>query len=254
MAGIPIRNGNRHGGPGSREEGVGLGRPLGADAQARWTPRRSPTCCPEPARPLTSSPGRPSCSPAWSSRRAPATDSRGPGSGVPMLSWRRGAGARRISASAEPRRAGPSGPRLPSSRLRRCRCSGPGALRIRTFHSSFHAPSPGQSSIGSAKSDVTASSPSRPRPSPSREEPERAIGAPLPPRSGVGEELLPLCADPQPLAASPTLRPACHLPPLSFVALISILTLFVGPTFSIWALGMLHQEGGGCSEILKRIR
>lgn len=34
MAGIPIRNGNRHGGPGSREEGVGLARPLGADAQA----------------------------------------------------------------------------------------------------------------------------------------------------------------------------------------------------------------------------
>lgn len=95
-----------------------------------------------------------------------------------------GAGARRTSAPAEPRRAGLRGPRLPSSRLRRGRCSGRGALRLRTFHSSFHAPSPAQSPIGSAKSDVSASSPSRPRPSPARDKPERATGAPLPLEAG----------------------------------------------------------------------
>ncbi|XP_022346428.1 collagen alpha-1(I) chain-like [Enhydra lutris kenyoni] len=185
LAGIPIGKGSRHGGPRSPEEGVGLGRPLEADAQARWTPRRSPTCCPEPARPLTASPGRPSCSPARSSRRAPDAESCGSGSGVPGLRGRRVAGARRISAPAEPRRAGPRGPRLPSSRLRRGSCSGPGALRLRTFHSSFHAPSPAQPPIGSAKSDVTSSSPSRPRPSPARDQPERATGAPLPLEAGT---------------------------------------------------------------------
>lgn len=64
-----------------------------------------------------------------------------------------------ISASAEPRRAGQSGPHLPSSFRSFCRCSDPGALRLRTFHSSFHAPSPGEPVIGSAEPDVTTSFP-----------------------------------------------------------------------------------------------
>lgn len=52
------RSGNHPEGPGSPEEEVRLGRPLVADAQALWMPRRSAPSGLEPARPLTRSPRR----------------------------------------------------------------------------------------------------------------------------------------------------------------------------------------------------
>jgi hypothetical protein len=56
----------------------------------------------------------------------------------------------------------------------------PDALRLRTFHSSFHTPSPGNPLIGSTYSDVTTLLPRRLLPSPSQARPRRATGAPLP--------------------------------------------------------------------------
>lgn len=120
---------------------------------------------PEPARPLTSSPG---CSSVLSGAVLPAP-SRPPRATAlgPRCQGSAGAGAEapaRISASAEPNRTERASP--PSSLLRLCRRSGPGALRLRTFHSSFHALSAGQPLIGSARPDVNTSLPRRPRPSP----------------------------------------------------------------------------------------
>lgn len=106
------------------------------------------------------------CSAARSSRPLPAH-------GAPRP-WVPGARAQQA-----PRQRGPPGSQPPPSRaeqggeasppsslLRLGRRSGPGALRLRTFHSSFHAPSAGQPLIGSAEPDVNTSLPRRPRPSP----------------------------------------------------------------------------------------
>lgn len=206
---------------------MGLGQPLVANAQVFWIPRRSPPSGPEPSRPLTSNPRCLSVlsdavlSGSSCPRSATAV---GPG-------WQGSAGARaeapnRISASAERRRARQSVSHLPRS-LSLYSVSGPGALRLRTFHSSFHAPSLGHSLIGSSESDVTALLPppaSGPAPPSSRFEPERAIGAPHPQRMAAGgrggEELLGLCAHSQPLAATliPNNLPAISNP-LPFVVL-----------------------------------
>lgn len=105
------------------------------------------------------------CSPSRSSRHVPAH-------GTPWP-WVRGAraqrapGWRRPPGSQPPPSQGEQGrAHLPSSLPSLCRCSGPGALRLRTFHSSFRAPSPDQPLIGFAESDVTASFSRRLRPSP----------------------------------------------------------------------------------------
>lgn len=58
---------------------------------------------------------------------------------------------------AEREPAGWSRVSSPSSLLSLGRCSGGGALRLRTFHSSLHTPSSGQPLIGYTWSDVTAS-------------------------------------------------------------------------------------------------
>lgn len=58
---------------------------------------------------------------------------------------------------AEREQAGWSRVSRPSSLLSLGRCSGGGALRLRTFHSSLHTPSSGQPLIGYTWSDVTAS-------------------------------------------------------------------------------------------------
>lgn len=81
------------------------------------------------------------------------TERQGPGSCVSGLSGRPGGGAQQNLS-------------LSRSRHSLCCRSGPGALRLRTFHSSFHAPSLGYPLIGSAKSDVTALLPLWLRPSP----------------------------------------------------------------------------------------
>lgn len=86
--------------------------------------------------------------------------------------------------------AGWSGLSSPSSLLSLGRCSGGGALRLRTFHSSLHTPSSGQPLIGYTWSDVTASflllPPPHPRPLPPQASPRLAIGVPLPQRMGWG--------------------------------------------------------------------
>ena len=163
----------------------------------------------------------------------PPTERHGPGSEVPGLSGRRGGGARQDLSLRGAKANWQSGPHLPSSLLSLCRCSGPGALRLRTFHSSFHAPSPGQPLIGSAESDVTASFPRRLRPSPSQVELVRSTGAPFPPRRMVrGEELLCVLISSLLLPhASP--KPACHLQSIAFCG-FDLLTLFVGSTFPFW--------------------
>ena len=130
-----------------------------SEALAHLVSRASQATYIEPSVPIRALPRGPPCT-------FPPTECHCPGSEMPGLSGRRGGGAAGISASAEPRRAGQSGPHLPSSFRSFCRCSDPGALRLRTFHSSFYAPSPGEPVIGSAEPDVTTSFPRRLRPSP----------------------------------------------------------------------------------------
>lgn len=146
---------------------------------------------------------------------------------------------------AEREPAGWSRVSSPSSLLSLGRCSGGGALRLRTFHSSLHTPFSGQPLIGYTWSDVTASfvsppphlttSLSMPVPLPPQASPRRAIGEPLPQRMGwdrgsnVFLRIL--------ILLMPHLLPACHVGnPLPVAVLMATLALLVDPTFSIWAL------------------
>lgn len=113
LAGAPIKNENRPGGPGNPEEGVGLGRPLGAHAQARWVPRRSPTSAPSRPGHLHPAQGAHPCSPARSSRPLPTH--REPRPWVPGARAQQAPGRRRQPRSqSPPSGAGPRGPHLPA--------------------------------------------------------------------------------------------------------------------------------------------
>lgn len=167
-----------------------------------------------PSRPghLHPAPGAHPCSAARSSRPLPAH-------GAPRP-WVPGARAQQA-----PRQRGPPGSQPPPSRgeqgreasppsslLRLCRRSGPGALRLRTFHSSFHAPSAGQPLIGSAEPDVNTSWPHRPRPSPfPGGAGARNWGAPPGGNGEAGRNHYICVLMPSLLLPHPLQTPTCHL-------------------------------------------
>lgn len=193
-------------GPNRQEGGPGWHTGCGAlwsqVADARWTLRRFPTSSPRGSSHLHQAQRAQGCRPARSSGAFPPRQLRRLSRGCGSLP----------GAEAEPEPAGRSGVSSPSSLLSLGRCSGGGALRLRTFHSSLHTPSSGQSLIGHTWSDVTASfflSPLHPRPRPPQASPRLAIGVPLPQRMGWGEGtsvfvwILSLWL--------PHLLPACHV-------------------------------------------
>lgn len=243
---------------GSPEEGAGLGRPPGRTRRlaGRW---RSPTCRPAPARPLTWSPGRPSRSPAPSSRRAPATESRGLG---PRRQGSSGAGAQ-----------APPGPRPPRSRGQQ-RLAGLASPAPASAAAAALAPArsgsglfihpftlPPQTSLRLAPPSLTSPPrlPAAPPLSCLGRAGARKWGAP-PPRTGWGAATTSGCR----FAASGGLahpRPACRLPPTAVCGCDPHPHSLRGPTFSTWALDTLHrvaargaETGKEIGEILKRTR
>lgn len=117
---------------------------------------------------------------------------------------------------AEREPAGWSRVSSPSSLLSLGRCSGGGALRLRTFHSSLHTPFSGQPLIGYTWSDVTASFVSPPPPphhlpfhagpSPSPGQSKACNWGAPPPENGMGQGIQCLPANPHPFDASSTTR------------------------------------------------
>lgn len=167
--------------------------------RARWTLRRFPHLVPHAGQATYIKPRMPSGGVlrGLQARPGSATDVGRGCRGLPGIGTEREpAGWSRVSS--------------PSSLLSLGRCSGGGALRLRTFHSSLHTPSSGQPLIGYTWSDVTASFPppphppslSMPVPLPPQASPRRAIGVLLPPENGIQC----LHANPQPFTASSTTR------------------------------------------------
>lgn len=121
--------------------------------RARWTLRRFPHLVPHAGQATYIKPRMPSGGVlrGLQARPGSATDVGRGCRGLPGIGTEREpAGWSRVSS--------------PSSLLSLGRCSGGGALRLRTFHSSLHTPSSGQPLIGYTWSDVTASFPPHPTP------------------------------------------------------------------------------------------
>lgn len=132
----------------------------------------------------------------------------------------------------------------PSSLLSLGRCSGGGALRLRTFHSSLHTPSSGQPLIGYTWSDVSASflfphPPAFPCPSLSLPRPVRGmqLGCPSPrewdPMSSC--ESSAFCC----LIYYP---PATSVNPLPIAVPMATLIFFSILHFPFGLYGTLHQD------------
>lgn len=197
--------------------------------RARWTLRRFPHLVPHAGQATYIKPRMPS----GSVLRGLQARSY-PGSATDV-----GQGCRGLPGNgAEREPAGWSRVSSPSSLLSLGRCSGGGALRLRTFHSSLHTPSSGQPLIGYTWSDVTVSflpplppSLSMPDPLPPQASPRRAIGVPLPQRMG-SNVFMPILS-----LLLPHLQPACHVyNPLPIAVLMATFALLVDLTFSFWAL------------------
>lgn len=133
--------------------------------RARWTLRRFPHLVPHAGQATYIKPRMPSGGVlrGLQARPGSATDVGRGCRGLPGIGTEREpAGWSRVSS--------------PSSLLSLGRCSGGGALRLRTFHSSLHTPSSGQPLIGYTWSDVTASFPPPPPPQPFHARPSPSPG------------------------------------------------------------------------------
>lgn len=205
MAGVLVNNENCPGGPGSPERGVGLGRPSRRTRRhAGFRGARPPRA---PSRPghLRGAQGTHPCSPAPSARPLPAHGAPRPCAPGAAAAARAHRGPR---SRSEPSRAGLTSPALRSGSAAALAAARSGSgLFIHPFTL------PPQASLGLAPPTLT--SPPR-RPAPAPVEPERAIGAPLPGRTGwrgAGRNYYVCVLISSLLLPHPPSTPACHLQP-----------------------------------------